>query len=68
MEGDSVEALPVALFLPVVEALFTAEIGDVKGPAAGTLRAQALLLLPRATITARTKKCEIQVRCLTASE
>jgi hypothetical protein len=64
MDGESVETLPAGLFLPVVEALFTAEIGKVKGPAAGTLRAQATLLLPRAIVTARTKKCEIQVRCL----
>ena len=59
----SVEALPLALFLPVFEALITAEIGDGKFPATGTLRAQASLLLPRASITARSKKCDIQVRC-----
>ena len=34
-KGSRLKLCLVALFLPVVEALFTVEIGDVKGQAAG---------------------------------
>ena len=62
MEETSVEGVRVALILPVLEALFNAEIGDAKRPDTGTLRAEASRLLPRAALTLKSKKCEIQVR------